>query len=211
MNSTRREILMFAGGSAVGVLFTPVPWRLVTDSALWSENWPDVPAPARGEIRTRFTNCSLCTAGCAVRARCVGDQPVELSGVAGHPLSNGALCAFGIAGHHLPYLPSRVKSGLVSDAAAAVAQGIAQLRPGECVATLDLRPGRTASWTYRRAMAALPNGRYLAPSSFDPTVAVDLSKARTVLSFGVPVLDGWGTPGNVNAARENFRLISDRR
>jgi hypothetical protein len=27
------------------------------------------------------------------------------------------------------------------------------------------------------------------------------------LSFGAPLLDGWGTPGNVIAARENFRLI----
>jgi len=44
-------------------------------------------------------------------------------------------------------------------------------------------------------------------SSGDSSVAVDLSKVRTVLSFGVPVLDGWGTPGNVNAARAGFRLI----
>jgi hypothetical protein len=38
-------------------------------------------------------------------------------------------------------------------------------------------------------------------------VAVDLTKPRTVLSLGAPVLDGWGTPGNVLAARANFRLI----
>ena len=197
---------MFAGGSAVGVLFTPAPWRLITDTALWSENWPGIPAPPRGEIRARFTNCSLCTAGCAVRARCVGDQPVELAGVAGHPLSRGVLCPFGIVGHHLPFLPARLQSGPVPQAAAAVADGIAKCGPAEFVATLDLRPGRTASWTYRRAMKAIPNGRYLAPSAYTQA-AVDLSKARTVLSFGVPVLDGWGTPGNVIAARAGFRLI----
>ena len=206
MNTTRRQVLMFAGGSAVGVLFTPAPWRLITDTALWSENWPGIPAPARGEIRTRFTNCPLCTAGCAVRARCVGDQPVELAGVGGHPFSRGALCPFGIVGHHLPYLPGRVKEGPVKEAAAAAADGIAKCRSSEFVATLDLRPGRTASWTYRRAMKAIKNGRYVAPS-VDTQVAVDLSKARTVLSFGVPVLDGWGTPGNVNSARAGFRLI----
>jgi len=74
------------------------------------------------------------------------------------------------------------------------------------VVTLDLRPARTASWTYRRAMAAIRNGRYVTPSA-DPSVAADLSQARTVLSFGVPLLDGWGTPGNVIAARPGFRLI----
>ena len=198
--------MMFVGGSAVGVLFTPAPWRLITDTALWSENWPGIPAPARGEIRARYTNCSLCSAGCAVRARCVGDQPVALSGVAGHPLSHGALCPFGLAGHHLPYLPSRVKQGPVKEAAAAVADGIAKCGDAEYVVTLDLRPARTASWTYRRAMAAVKNGRYVTPT-VDSSVAVDLAKARTVLSFGVPVLDGWGTPGNVIAARPGFRLI----
>lgn len=206
MKTTRREIVMFAGGSAVGVLFTPAPWRLLTDTALWSENWPGIPAPPRGEIRARYTNCSLCPAGCAVHARSVGDQPVQLSGVAGHPLSRGALCPFGLAGHHLPYLPSRIKQGPVKEATAAIADGIAKCGTGECVVTLDLRPSRTASWTYRRAMAAIGNGRYVSPS-LDSSVAVDLANARTVLSLGVPLLDGWGTPGNVNAARPNFRLI----
>ena len=46
MNTTRRELFKFAGGSAVGVLFTPAPWRLITDTALWSENWPGIPRPA---------------------------------------------------------------------------------------------------------------------------------------------------------------------
>src|ERR1035441_10081278 len=165
MKTTRREVMMFAGGSAVGVLFTPAPWRLLTDTALWSENWPGIPRPARGEIRARYTNCSLCPAGCAVRARSVGDQPVALAGVAGHPLSHGALCAFGLAGHHLPYYPARLKQGPVKEGTAAVAQGIAKCGPAEYVVTLDLRPARTASWTYRRAMAQVKNGRYVAPAS----------------------------------------------
>ncbi len=105
MTSTRRDLFKFAGGAAVGALFTPAPWRLVTDTALWSENWPGVPRPARGEIRARYTNCSLCPAGCAVRARCVGEQPVALVGVPEHPFTHGALCPFGLAGHHLPYHP----------------------------------------------------------------------------------------------------------
>src|ERR1017187_10654041 len=90
----RRDIFKFAGGAVAGAFFTPAPWRLLTDTALWSENWPGVPRPARGEIRSKFTNCALCPAGCAVRARCVGDQPVSLAGV------RGGLCPFGLAAHH---------------------------------------------------------------------------------------------------------------
>ncbi len=196
MKTTRRDVLKFAGGSVVGVLFTPAPWRLITDTAIWSENWPGIPRPARGEIRTKYTHCSLCPAGCAVRARCVGERPVALAGV------HGGLCPFGVAGHHLPYV--RRTNG-AAGAGARIAAEIAKCGPGERVAVLDLRPGRTASWTYRRAMAALKNGLYIAPAR--PAVAINLENARTVLSLGAPLLDGWIAPARAFAARERFRLI----
>ena len=50
---------------------------------------------------------------------------------------------------------------------------------GERVAVLDLRPGRTASWTYRRAMAQLKNGTYLTPPARRwAGLAVDLAQAQ---------------------------------
>ena len=45
MKPSRRDAFKFAGGAMAGVLFTPAPWRLITDTALWSENWPGVPRP----------------------------------------------------------------------------------------------------------------------------------------------------------------------
>ncbi len=205
MTTTRRNLFKFVGGGAVGALLTPAPWRLITDTALWSENWPGIPRPARGEISARFTHCTLCPAGCAVRARCVNGQPVSLTGVKPHPISHGALCPWGIAGHHLPYHPARVRQGPVKEALAAVMRAISQRGAGEQVAVLDLRPGRTVSWTYRRAMAAIDNGLYLAPRQ--PAYSIDLAAAQIVISFGAPLFDGWGTPGNVFAARANFRLV----
>jgi hypothetical protein len=196
MKATRRDLFKFAAGGAAGLLLTPAPWRLVNDTALWSENWPGIPRPLRVEFRTRFSHCALCPAGCPVKARCVGDQPVSLVGLPGNPL-----CAFGLTGHHLPYHANRVTQG-----DADTVRGLLSKRvENETVAVLDLRPGRTASWTYRRAMAALPHGIYLAPQSALP--AVNLAAVKTILSFGVPVLDGWGTPAKVLAARKNFRLI----
>jgi len=199
MSATRRDVLKFAGGTAVGALFTPIPWRLVTDAALWSENWPGIPRPARGELHNRFTHCSLCGAGCAVRARCIGDHPIALAG------AQGGLCPFGLAGHHLPYHPARLRQGPVEQATAAVAAAVAGCGPAERVAVLDLRPGRAASWVYRRAMAAVKGGMYLAPRQ--APVAFNLANARTVLSLGIPLIDGWGTPAKVFAARDHFRLI----
>jgi hypothetical protein len=196
MKTTRRDLFKFAAGGAGGLLLTPAPWRLVTDTALWSENWPGIPRPIRGELRTRFTHCTLCPAGCPVKARCVGDQPIALAGLPGRPL-----CAFGLSGHQLPYHADRVTEGDIEGVRALVSKRATT----ESVAVLDLRSGRTASWTYRRAMAALPRGIYLAPQSAVP--AVNLDAVKTILSLGVPVLDGWGTPAKVLAARPHFRLI----
>jgi anaerobic selenocysteine-containing dehydrogenase len=191
MTNTRREVFKFAGGAAAGALLTPAPWRLITDAALWSENWPGIPVPARGEIRAKVTNCSLCPAGCRLRARCVDDRPVSLA---------GAGCAFGVTAHHLPYHPARLRQGPAAEAAAA----FARRSPGDGIAVLDLNPGRTASWTLRRAMGAL-SGTYI---SADPNpIAYDLHAAKTVLSVGAPLLERWGTPANVIAARPNFHLI----
>ena len=94
-----------------------------------------------------------------MRARCVGDQPVSLVGSAGHPLSHGALCPFGLTGHHLPYHPGAPEAGpRAARRPPRLPTAIAKCGPNENIAVLDLRPGRTASWTYRRAMAALKNG-----------------------------------------------------
>jgi len=101
--------------------------------------------------------------------------------------------------HQLPYHPARLLHGPIAEAASAL-----QARGGQGLAILDLNPGRTTSWTYRRVAKSL-NGAYLAPAA-DP-VAYDLSTVKTVLTIGAPLLDGWGTPSKVMAARQNFRLI----
>src|SRR5260370_11784874 len=69
MKTTRTNVFQFAGGALAGTLFTPAPWRLITDSALWGENCPGVPRPLRRATRAKCTNCHLCTAASRVRPR----------------------------------------------------------------------------------------------------------------------------------------------
>src|SRR5438270_8342087 len=144
MNLDRRDFFKFVGGSAVGLAFTPVPWTLLNDTAKWSQNWSWIPRPLRGEIRTKFTTCTLCPAGCGVKARCVGDQPVSLAGVAAHPASRGALCPIGLAGHQQPYHPLRLRQPMrrgqpvpIEGAAAAVRNAIAAASGKGSVAVWD--------------------------------------------------------------------------
>jgi anaerobic selenocysteine-containing dehydrogenase len=223
MGLGRRDLLKLLGGGTAGFFLTPVPWRLIGGVAIRTQNWPGVPDPPRGEVRTRYTTCTLCPAACGVRARCVVEQPVSLAGVAAHPSSAGVLCPAGLCGHHLPLLPGRVREPLarrgggfqpvsIDTVAGAVAAALADMRrtgSAERVAVLDARPGRTASLIYRRWLKSAPNGMYLLAPSAEAAgpMGIDIERTGTVLSFGAPVLDGWGTPGRVLEARRSFRLI----
>ena len=195
MTTTRRNAVKFIAGSAVGVMFTPAPWHFIRDTALWSENWPGIPEPKRGPVTFKTAQCTLCPGGCAVKARCVADRPVSLAGV------DGGLCPLGVTGHHLPYHPRRLKNGPVEEARAAVQSAMAR---GARPAVLDTRPGRPASEAYRKAMAER-KGFYIAPPQ--PSVTVDLAAAKTVISLGAPLFEGWLPPAKVWAARNGFRLV----
>jgi menaquinone reductase, molybdopterin-binding-like subunit len=222
MNITRREILRFVGGSALGFLLTPIPWKALDDSAIWTQNWPWIPEPNRGDVSYKLTTCSLCPAACGMRVRCIGDQPVSLSGNSTHPLNQGALCPIGILAHHLRYHPARVSRPLriagknsssqqtmmnfdevLLDVSAAMKDASVT---SQTIAFVDGRPGRTASLLFQQFAANVPHGKYipvgepsldLLASMFEKPVgqfSYDLDHAATIVSFGVPLFDCWGTP-----------------
>ena len=241
---SRRDLFKFIGGSAAGLIFTPIPWKLLDDSAIWTQNWPWIPEPLKGKFQTKYTSCSLCPVGCGVQARCVGGIPVSLTGIAGHPTNGGALCAIGLAGHHLAYHPARalqpfkktevgsspVKLDEIVDA---FGKSISDLRvsgSSEFVVILDGQPNRTLSIFYRRFLSELPNGIYATAPSFSSrsltaldemasgpsqTLGYDVENAKTIVSFGAPILDGWGGSGRMlsmfnkkgKSDDKGFRLI----
>jgi menaquinone reductase, molybdopterin-binding-like subunit len=222
MNVTRREILRFVGGSALGFLLTPIPWKALDDSAIWTQNWPWIPEPGRGDVSYKLTTCSLCSNACGMRVRCIGNQPVSLSGIDTHPLSQGALCPFGIVAHHLRYHPARVSRPLrivgnnsfsqpttmtfdevLQDISVAMKDASTS---SQSIAIVDGRPGRNASFLFQQFAANIHNGKYISvgEASLDLLASMfekpfgqfsyDLDNAKTILSFGVSLLDSWGTP-----------------
>jgi anaerobic selenocysteine-containing dehydrogenase len=218
----RRDLLKLAGGSALGLAFTPVPWKLLDDSAIWTQNWSWTPKVPRGEVTTRYSTCTLCPAACGVQARCVAGVPFSLAGVAGHPSGCGALCAAGVAGHYLAYGAARVRRVLHRGQPAGLEQALAAVRNTKgAVAVLDEHPGRAMSDAWRNFAASLRGGMYFVPAqetgTFEtlrrlvdkapPALGIDLERTKTLLSFGAPVLDGWTAPGRAWAARADFRLI----
>jgi anaerobic selenocysteine-containing dehydrogenase len=236
MTFTRRELLTLAGGSLLGALFTPVPWKLLDDTAIWTQNWPLIPGLPRGPETCTFTACPLCPGGCALKVRRVNGTPVSMAGVAEHPVSCGILCPAGIAGHHLATHPLRLRqpytfSGkgpesilipasaehVVSEIAKTIREIISSGLRGT-IAVLDQRPGRAISHSYQKFLAQFPDGAYIvAPESEDTTLTTlrslcsfqdgvpgyDFEKTRVILSFGAPLLDGWGTPGRMTTLFQN--------
>lgn len=237
---SRRDWLKLIGGSAVGLMLTPMPWKILDESAKWTQNWSWTPVPPRGRIRYKYTTCTLCPMACGVRIRCVGNKPIGLSGVPGHPVSDGALCAMGLAGHLLKYHPSRLlqpfkkvnENGdtrlipvspemVISDIATAISTNDAG-----SVAILDMQPNRTISYMYRRFLAGLNNGVYInapttggIPAGLTNSVShcgnlvfgYDVKNTKTILSFGTPILDGWGTQGQFSTImKSRGKGLNDR-
>ena len=232
MPVTRRDVLWSLGGGLAGAAVTPVPWKLLDDTAIWTQRRHALPVPPRGPVTFRPAACTLCPAGCALRVRCVGAQPVAVVGEARHPLGGGA-CALGLTLHHLAYHPLRLagpavrvngrRESVTLDAAVErIAQAVENARgAGQRVTVLDRRPGRVVSAAWRRLLAACPQGLYVTPAGEGAdagrpagralakpvTLGLDIERTRTLVSFGAPVLEGWGRPGRMLAARRGLRVV----
>jgi hypothetical protein len=217
MKIRRRELVQLGAGAGAGIALSPVPWKLLDDTAKWSQNWSWLPKVPRGERKVKLTRCTLCPGGCGVQAHCIGEQPVYLKG------TEGALCAWGLGGHHLAYHPLRLHGPNIA-LDAAVARMADAVRKGRCV-IVDQRPGRAMSEIYRRFAAALPDGQYVAMPSRDGStlrameqlaalppnsLGVDFERLRTIVGVGTPLLDGWSAQARLAARRKvdaRFRVI----
>jgi Molybdopterin oxidoreductase Fe4S4 domain len=221
MKVSRRDLLIGSAGVTAGIFFTPVPWKLLGDVSIWTQNWRWIPQPTHGPVEAKQSVCTLCAAGCGVRVRMAGGWPVGISGVGTHPITKGALCPLGFGAHQLNWHPRRLRevrhrgrTATWDEAQAAFEKACAE----GPVALVDARPGRVAS-SVLEAFAAKHNGNYRVALSEEsraltpyaawsgvPVSALgyDLENARTIVSFGAPLLDGWGTPGRFT------RLWSDR-
>jgi len=212
MKVTRRDLLVWSAGAAAGLVVTPVPWKLLDDSSIWSQNWPWIPQPTRGPVEVKQSACTLCPNGCGMRLKMAAGWPVGVAGGSSHPISRGALCPLGFGAHQLNWHPERLRTvrrrattSSWSEAKAAFAKACSE----GPVVIIDGYPGRAAS-SVLESFNQKRNGSYrvvlgretraLAPYeawSGVPASALgyDLENAQTIVSFGAPLLDGWGPPG----------------
>jgi hypothetical protein len=204
MPLTRRDILRFAGAATAGIVFSPLPWKMLDDVAIWTQTGPWIPKVPRGPISHVPTLCSLCPAGCPVTARCVAGAPSALRTASG---SGQPLCPIGLTSHHLAYHPLRLEGPclvehrgekvLTTDISLDGAlRRLPSVDANRSVMFVDQRPGRAISDRYRAFVRQHPGSLYAVPDDDASlrTVGFDLDRARTILSVSTPLLDGWTTP-----------------
>jgi anaerobic selenocysteine-containing dehydrogenase len=110
MKVDRRSFLSFVIGGAAGTALSPLPWKLMDDSSIWSQMWPWTPVPPDGEVVYEDSTCSLCPGGCGISVRKVDNRAIKIEGRAGHPVNDGSICILGLSGLQMLYGPTRIKS-----------------------------------------------------------------------------------------------------
>lgn len=112
MKLSRRCFLSFLAGGAAGTALSPLPWKLMDDVSIWSQNWPWTPVPPDGESTYTNSTCTLCPGGCGISVRKIDDRAVKIEGAKEHPLNDGGICMLGLSGLQLLYGPTRVQTPL---------------------------------------------------------------------------------------------------
>lgn len=213
---SRRGMLRFLGGGAAGIFLTPLPWKLLDDSAIWTQNWPWMPKPPRGPVTYTTGVCTLCTAACPLKIRLVGGIPVSVAGFQGHRISGGAVCPVGLGVHHLSYHPQRINEPLRRTSRneqfesctleSALVATVASFRRAQAmkkeenIVILDRQPNRSVSAIYADFARAV-GGAYVTQRTPEQSAyaslnelfgshglrfGFDASRISSMLLFGVP-------------------------
>ena len=196
MKLNRRNFILSLAGGLIGINFTPLPWKLMDDVAIWTQNWPWVPVPERGRFHYENSVCTLCSGGCGIKVRKVdgikADRAIKIEGKEDYPVNSGGICPIGMGGLQLLYDESlrftgpMKRSGLRgasnfeniswSKAINLVASKIEELRrkgvPEKIVAIDGSRYGSTCSLMIERLMQAIGSPNHIRITNMEDTYRI---------------------------------------
>jgi menaquinone reductase, molybdopterin-binding-like subunit len=110
MKVDRRSFLSFVIGGAAGTALSPLPWKLMDDTSIWTQMWDWTPVPPNGAVTYEDSTCTLCPGGCGITVRKIDNRAVKIEGRQGHPINDGRICILGTSGLQYLYGPTRIKS-----------------------------------------------------------------------------------------------------
>jgi anaerobic selenocysteine-containing dehydrogenase len=112
----RRGFLMFVAGGAVGTACTPLPWKMIDDISIWTQNWPWIPKIPKGSLQSKPSISRLGSTEYGILINTVGDHPVTAQGNPEHILSQGGIDPLAASSVQLLYSPSRIQHPLKKNA-----------------------------------------------------------------------------------------------
>ncbi len=219
----RRGFLKFVAGASAGIMVTPLPWTLLDDISIWTQNWPWIPSNVDGENTFVSTVSKLCPTNVGMKVRLVGGRPVRVLPDKDHPLSQGGISSIAVAEAQLLYSPARVRRPLKrsadgayvaisweeADAMLAEKVGAAQ-RNIACVSGDDngtinellsaLLKKRGSDQFFLMPTDAQPAAKALVAMGGEGQFGYDIAGSDYVLAIGANILESWGTAISNRAA-----------
>ncbi len=207
--------MKFAAGLSAGVMATPLPWKLLDDVSIWSQNWPWIPSNEPGENTFAVTISKTCPSAVPLVVRMVGKRPVRILPNPEHPLGGG-VTALAEAEVQMLHSPARVKKPLLrsndgayveTDWATAHERLKAEFKKaGANVAFLSGDENGTINEVLSALAAGLGSevvclmpseGRAAALAAarmgLDAQLGYDLENSDFILAVGANILENWGT------------------
>lgn len=111
----RRSFMKFVAGAGAGIMVTPLPWKLLDDVSIWTQNWPWIPRNQGGESTFANAVSKMDPSGVPMRIRLVEGRPVRVLPVENHPLGGG-VTALSVAEVQMLHSPGRLKRPLLKTA-----------------------------------------------------------------------------------------------
>jgi anaerobic selenocysteine-containing dehydrogenase len=222
MKIDRRSFLSFAIGGAAGTALSPLPWKLIDDLSIWSQNWDWTPVPQKGATSYVKSTCTLCPGGCGISVRLVDDRVVKIEGLAEHPVNQGGICQLGQSATQLLYGPSRVQTpkkkvngswrNISWEAAIAeIVEKLKDLRAkgkSHTVACISDNDRGTVAELWNRFLTVYGSPNFLRTPSIQDNYELvlyltqgvrampgfDVQNCDYILSFGSGLIEGWESP-----------------
>ncbi len=233
MKLDRRSFIAFGVGASAGVAVTPIPWKLMDDLSIWTQNWAWTPVPPDGEASYETSVCTLCPGGCGITVRKIDDRVVKIEGADGNPINDGGICVLGLSGPQLLYGPTRITSPMKKikgelkpiswdQALSELAKKLGNMREDGKAGSLACISGSdqgTVPEIFARFLKAFGSQNFICEQSSADTYKItnqkmqgayaapefDFANADYVLSFGSGLLDGWGSPVRMFQANSSWQ------
>jgi anaerobic selenocysteine-containing dehydrogenase len=207
--------MKFMAGASVGIMATPLPWKVLDDVSIWTQNWPWIPSNQPGESTFVHATSKTCPSCVGMKVRLVNGRPVRALPNPEHPLGGG-ITSLAVAEVQMLHSPARVAKPLRRSSDGAYTEISWEEAEKIVLEKLKAAKGKTAfvssdeTGSVTEVLSGLAAGLGSDKVFFMPSdgqaaakacelmgisahMGYDLEHSDYVLAIGADILESWGT------------------